>query len=64
MVREFHRLAVFLDMGRDLRARHDSPRHLELDERSLVLREARTESSAPDLGSSLQRRWRAAGPSL
>ena len=64
MVRELHRLAVFPGMGRDLRARHDSPRYLELDERSLVLREARAESTAPDLGSGLQRRWRAVGPSL
>jgi hypothetical protein len=45
VVRRIHRLANLPDMGRNLRARDDTPRFVEFDKCSLILREAYTDSS-------------------
>jgi hypothetical protein len=49
------RMAFFVDMGRDLRARHDPTWDLELNQCSVVLCEARTKQPAPAYRSGIQR---------
>ena len=45
VVRRIHRLANVFNMGRNLRARDDTPWFVEFDQRPLVLRKAYTDSS-------------------
>lgn len=53
----FHRLAHFVDLGRDLRAWNVASGNLELYQCSVVLREAHPDATASDYGNNVECRW-------